>query len=68
MHEKYIESKSEKYFGKKLRFKLNDTPPVIKKEESKIPQETSSQKEPRIPASDPYEDIIINELGGEKVE
>lgn len=67
MNEKYIERKSEKYFGKKLRFELSDSglgaSQIINSAE-----ELPNQTQARTTTSDPYEDIIINELGGEKIE
>ncbi len=64
IHEKYIEKKSEEFFGKRLKFKFESPEvvsgaPVENNEFSKIRNE---------PSDDPIESVIINELGGRRIE
>lgn len=63
MHSKYIEKKSEEFFGKKLKFDFSGVETGIEK-----PVNTSSKTAAKNTiTSDPYEIIILNELGGEKI-
>jgi hypothetical protein len=64
MNEKYIENKSEIYFGKRLKFKFNQ------EESSTIQASPVNQKLEKQgqDISDPYEHFIVNELGGKKLE
>lgn len=64
MHSKYIENKSEQFFGKRLKFKIEEknNDAAADKEKTKMKKSKSGS------STDPYEDIIINELGGEKIE
>jgi hypothetical protein len=63
MHEKYIEQKCEDYFGKRLRFKSTSDENISSKSASK-----KTSKVTKSDQSDPYEQIILNELGGQKIE
>ncbi len=67
MHEKYIEQKCEDYFGKRLRFKSTKEEKVFEKS-TKISQTKANQKSAKTENTDPYEAIILNELGGQKIE
>jgi DNA polymerase-3 subunit gamma/tau len=61
MHENYIMKKSEEFFGKRIKF-------IWSGEKSKI--QTGMTKSPaalQTPA-DPFEKIILHELGGEKIQ
>ena len=60
MHENYIEKKSEEFFGKRLKFNWSTEEVKIKPAESKPSAEFKS-------SADPFEEVILNELGGEKI-
>jgi len=63
MNEKYIEQKCEDYFGKRLRFRtIDEAKPGIN------PAGEGSIEISKTDTHDPYEDIILNELGGKKLE
>ncbi len=67
MHEKYIEQKCEDYFGKRLRF--NSVLEISTMEKSgNIPLSEQKLKSQKSETLDPYEEIILNELGGQKLE
>ncbi|MFI5237847.1 MAG: hypothetical protein ACHQLA_07915, partial [Ignavibacteriales bacterium] len=63
LNEKYLSKKSEEFFGRRFNFVVNTTlksaPAQSKTSDSEKSKESSSV--------DPYEEIIINELGGEKI-
>ncbi|MBE0550778.1 MAG: DNA polymerase III subunit gamma/tau [Ignavibacterium sp.] len=66
LHQEYIDKKSRDFFGKKvnIKFGLDDTPKVtsaVKKESTP----TKSAKSSKI--TDPYEKIIIEDLGGREI-
>jgi DNA polymerase-3 subunit gamma/tau len=61
MHENYIEKKSEEFFGKRLRFNWSTDEAEIKNNESKPSAKFKS-------SADPFEEVILNELGGEKIQ
>ena len=62
LNEKYLAKKSEEFFGRRFNFIVSNKVKPIS--ESK----TIEKKEPEQQISaDPYEEIIINELGGEKI-
>jgi DNA polymerase III subunit gamma/tau len=63
MHEKYIEQKCEDYFGKRLRFNSTTEKKTLINPESKQSSKTIKTDDP-----DQYEQIILNELGGQKIE
>ncbi|MEJ2103124.1 MAG: hypothetical protein P8X47_00950 [Ignavibacteriaceae bacterium] len=63
INEKYLSKKSEDFFGHRFNFIVNSSETKISKtktsvKKSVLPDETSSSS---------YEDIILNELGGEKI-
>ena len=63
INEKYLTKKSEDFFGRRLNFTLN-------KPESDLPSEKISTKKLRgedKTGTDPYEEIILNDLDGEKI-
>jgi DNA polymerase III subunit gamma/tau len=63
LNEKYLIKKSEEYFGRRFNFMISTTRtigPVDNK--TTRPNESNNQV-----SADPYEEIILNELGGEKI-
>jgi DNA polymerase III subunit gamma/tau len=63
LNEKYLTKKSEEFFGRRFNFMISNS-------KTRKPEETKSTKtiQPQVQNSaDPYEEIIINELGGEKI-
>jgi len=63
LNEKYLIKKSEEYFGRRFNFMISTTRtigPVDNK--TARPNESNNQD-----SADPYEEIILNELGGEKI-
>ncbi|HLG31769.1 MAG TPA: DNA polymerase III subunit gamma/tau [Ignavibacteriaceae bacterium] len=68
MHEKYIENKSENYFGKRLKFQMNIADSVSKISDIAETSETKSSIQQKRETSDPYEQFIVDELGGQKLE
>lgn len=63
LNEKYLTKKSEEIFGRRFNFVVNTQLKSIP-EKSKL--DNSSESKQTNP-TDPYEEIIINELGGEKI-
>ena len=63
LNEKYLTRKSEEFFGRRFNFVLNTTIKSVISSEESIQNKTSGQSQ----IKDPYEEIIINELGGEKI-
>jgi len=63
LNEKYLEKKSEEFFGRRFNFIMSN----IKTSSSKENFESNAGNVQLEKTSDPYEDIIINELGGEKI-
>jgi len=63
LNEKYLSKKSEEFFGRRFNFVANthlrSIPEKIKNDSI---QESNSKS-----STDPYEEIIINDLGGEKI-
>ncbi len=63
LNEKYIAKKSEEFFGRRFNFivnnQLNSIPEKNKVDDAQESKQTKS--------TDLYEEIIINELGGEKI-
>lgn len=63
LNEKYLIKKSEEFFGRRFNFMISNS-------KSRKPEEVKSTKtsptKDQNPA-DPYEEIILNELGGEKI-
>ena len=68
MHEKYIENKSEFYFGKRLKFELSAVQPPSNTSKNTGTVENKSVNQKSLETPDPYEQIIVNELGGQKLE
>jgi DNA polymerase-3 subunit gamma/tau len=63
LNEKYLNKKSEEVFGRRFNFVVNTQfKPISEKIKSDNIQESKQNN-----AADPYEEIIINELGGEKI-
>ena len=63
IYEKYLSKKSENFFGRRFNFILDNThtiPPSKKTSTKKIATDYKA-------SSDPYEEIILNELDGEKI-
>jgi len=61
MHQKYLENKSDEFFGIRLKLNFKDSQEIVESKHNKeIPVKKSSGNE--------YENFIINELGGEKIE
>jgi DNA polymerase-3 subunit gamma/tau len=63
LNEKYLTKKSEEFFGRRFNFKISNS-------KTRKPEEIKSTKaiKPQVQNSaDPYEEIILNELGGEKI-
>ena len=68
INRKYLETKSELVFGKRLMFFLigeNET--VDQSKEQKKPENKKPALKNNEVSDDPYEDVIINELGGVKI-
>ena len=63
INEKYLSKKSEEFFGRRFNFFVSHTK-MPKSDKLKPNLETDSNHSP---ATDPYEDIILNELDGEKI-
>jgi hypothetical protein len=63
LNKKYIAKKSEEFFGRRFNFivnnQLNSIPEKNKVDDAQESKQTKS--------TDLYEEIIINELGGEKI-
>jgi DNA polymerase-3 subunit gamma/tau len=63
LNEKYLTKKSEEFFGRRFNFMISNS-------KTSKPEEIKSTKtiQPQVQNSaDPYEEIILNELGGEKI-
>ncbi len=63
LNEKYLTKKSEEFFGRRFNFLLSNS--RTKKSEETKSSQTSQPKDQN--STDPYEEIILNELGGEKI-
>lgn len=63
LNEKYLIKKSEEIFGRRFNFIMNND----RKLSHKKNRENKSQVTQQLKSTDPYEEIIINELGGEKI-
>ncbi len=61
IHENYIEKKSEEFFGKRLKFNWS-------KAKNKVQSSGSIPSDKLQTTTDPFEEVIINELGGEKIQ
>jgi hypothetical protein len=63
IHEKYLAKKSEEFFGRRFNFIFSKSQVVtLPERKSSIPPYLKGE-----PSADPYEKIILNELGGEKI-
>jgi DNA polymerase-3 subunit gamma/tau len=63
LNEKYLTKKSEEFFGRRFNFMISNSK-TRKTEEIK----STKAMQPQVQNSaDPYEEIILNELGGEKI-
>jgi DNA polymerase-3 subunit gamma/tau len=66
LHKEYIDKKSRDFFGKKVNLKFrSDEPQKVKSAVKKETISTKSAKSSKI--KDPYEKIIIEELGGREI-
>ena len=63
LNEKYLSKKSEEFFGRRFNFFVNTQLKSIP-EQNKV---DNAQESKQTRSTDPYEEIIINELGGEKI-
>ena len=63
INEKYLSKKSEEYFGRKFNFILNEKS-ISATTDKKSPDKKRAKE---IEAEDPYESLILKELGGEKI-
>ena len=63
LNEKYLTKKSEEFFGRRFNFVVNSQLKSVPEKSSLDNSPESRQTNP----TDPYEEIIINELGGEKI-
>ena len=63
LNEKYLTKKSEDYFGRRFNFMVSNNRPT--RSEDKKATATNYSKDKN--SSDPYEEIILNQLGGEKI-
>jgi DNA polymerase-3 subunit gamma/tau len=63
INERYLTKKSEEFFGRRFNFSVNYLKTANK---TKI-NSTDDIDSASSPSSDPYEEIILNELGGEKI-
>jgi len=67
LNKKYLEKKSEIVFGKRLRITISTNPARTIKYEKKSTKINDDNPVKKTASLDPYEDVIINELGGIKV-
>ena len=66
LHQEYIDKKSRDFFGKKVNIKFGSSEPL--KEKSAAKKETTPTKSAKSSKiTDPYEKIIIEELGGREI-
>ncbi|HSW55766.1 MAG TPA: DNA polymerase III subunit gamma/tau [Ignavibacteriaceae bacterium] len=63
LNEKYLTKKSEEYFGRRFNFMVSNNRST--RSEDMKSTVTSDAKDKN--SSDPYEEIILNQLGGEKI-
>lgn len=68
INRKYLETKSESVFGKRLMFYLiGGHEKEVQNKEQKKPENEKPAQNNKVVSDDPYEDVIINELGGVKI-
>jgi len=63
IHEKFLVKKSEEFFGRRFNFIAS----LNAKLKAKRNEDDETKENKQNDFSDPYEEIIINELGGEKI-
>lgn len=63
INEKYLTKKSEEFFGRRFNFSISHTKIL----NSDKPQKNLESDSASTASPDPYEEIILNELGGEKI-
>jgi len=63
LNEKYLTKKSEEFFGRRFNFMISNTKTAIPEDKKATESIQSYDKN----SADPYEEIILNELGGEKI-
>ena len=63
LNEKYLTKKSEEYFGRRFNFMVSNNRST--RSEDKKSSRTNVSKDTN--SADPYEEIILNQLGGEKI-
>ncbi len=65
MNKKYLDTKTEHYFGKKIDLKISSKKQNFNENSTKeVKKSAESHTESEL---DSYEKVIINELGGEKI-
>jgi len=65
MNKNYLDTKTEHYFGKKINLTVSSK--VKNFDENRVKEAKKSAESPTESELDSYEKIIINELGGEKI-
>ena len=63
LNEKYLSKKTEEFFGRKLNFIVNRDINIVRERDKMENYKSSKQNN----STDPYEEIILNDLGGEKI-
>jgi DNA polymerase III gamma/tau subunit len=63
LNEKYLTKKSEEYFGRRLNFMVSNTRTARSEKKKSVGTDESKVQN----SIDPYEEIILNELSGEKI-
>jgi DNA polymerase-3 subunit gamma/tau len=63
LNEKYLTKKSEEYFGRRFNFMVSNNRTARSEDKKSTGPNDSKEKN----FADPYEDIILNQLGGEKI-
>jgi len=63
LNEKYLTKKSEEYFGRRFNFMVSSYRSTRSQDKKSTATNDSKDKN----SSDPYEEIILNQLGGEKI-
>ncbi len=67
LNKKYLERKSENIFGKRLRINISTNPAQTINYEKKLTEMNNDNSGTIAASLDPYEEVIINELGGIKI-
>lgn len=63
LNEKYLTKKSEEYFGRRFNFMVSNNRSTRSEDKKSSGTNVSNEKI----STDPYEEIILNQLGGEKI-